>query len=872
MGKKIKKEVEPPPKDVFDPLMIESKKAATVVLMLRSPEEDILAKACEAIYKFALKGEENKTTLLELGAVEPLTKLLTHEDKIVRRNATMIFGILASNNDVKKLLRELDVMNSVIAQLAPEEEVVIHEFASLCLANMSAEYTSKVQIFEHGGLEPLIRLLSSPDPDVKKNSMECIYNLVQDFQCRTTLQELNAIPPILDLLKSEYPVIQLLALKTLGVITNDKESRTMLRDNQGLDHLIKILETKELNDLHIEALAVIANCLEDMDTMVQIQQTGGLKKLLSFAENSTIPDIQKNAAKAITKAAYDPENRKLFHEQEVEKCLVALLGSENDGTKIAASQAISAMCENSGSKDFFNNQGIPQLIQLLKSDNEEVREAAALALANLTTCNPANANAAAEADGIDPLINVLSSKRDGAIANAATVLTNMAMQEPLRLNIQNHDIMHAIISPLRSANTVVQSKAALAVAATACDVEARTELRNSGGLEPLVELLRSKNDEVRKHASWAVMVCAGDELTANELCRLGALDILEEVNLSGTRKNKFSEAAYNKLLNNNLSLKYSQTGYLSSSNIINDGFYDYGRKNPGTKLLPLKELCLQEPSDLRAVLLINSKSDVSPPSSMEDKSDVGYGRSISSSSSLRRSSKEKTKKNSYHFSAGFGSPIEDKSEPASGRNTVLSKSATKEKGWRKSRGKKEEEKVKEEEEVMAVPKFVGEGSSDKEWCPPSDPDFSMYVYEVTKSILSITNIKEQIEVLAKYVAEKMGGKITKEKIPDFSWELHISELKFQLKSNVIPIGYVKKGIFYHRALLFKALADRIGIGCSLVRGEYGRAWNEVMLQNESRKGVLGGLPAPEVYVVDLMFHPGGLMKLRSREADLYRFL
>lgn len=59
------------------------------------------------------------------------------------------------------------------------EEVVIHEFASLCLANMSVEYTGKVQIFEHGGLEPLIRLLSSPDPDVKKNSIECIYNLVQ---------------------------------------------------------------------------------------------------------------------------------------------------------------------------------------------------------------------------------------------------------------------------------------------------------------------------------------------------------------------------------------------------------------------------------------------------------------------------------------------------------------------------------------------------------------------------------------------------------------------------------------------------------------------------------------------------------------------
>lgn len=865
MGKKIKKEVEPPPKDVFDPITIESKKAATVVLMLKSPEEDILAKACEAIYKFALKGEENKATLLELGAVEPLTKLLTHEDKTVRRNAMMIFGILASNSDVKKLLRELEVMNSVIAQLSPEEEVVIHEFASLCLANMSVEYTGKVQIFEHGGLEPLIRLLSSSDPDVKKNSIECIYNLVQDFQCRTTLQELNAIPPILELLRSEYPIIQLLALKTLGVITCDKEARTMLKENQGLDHLTKILETKELNDLHVEALSVIANCLEDMDTMVLMQQTGSLKKVLSFAENSTIPDIQKNAAKAIAKAAYDPENRKVFHEQEVEKCLVTLLGSDSDGTKIAASQAISAMCENLSCKEFFNTQGIPQIVHLLRSDNEEVREAAALALANLTTSSPANANAAAEADAIDPLINILSSKRDGAIANAATVLTNMATQEPLRAIIQNHEIMHALLGPLHSTNTLVQSTAALTVAATACDVEARTQLRNCGGLVPLVGLLHSKNDEVRRHASWAVMVCAGDEPMAVELCRLGALNILEEINRSLSRKNKFSEAAYNKLLNNNLSLKYSQTGYLSSSNIISDGFYDYGRINPGTKLLSLKELCLQELNDQRAILLVNNKSDTSPPPSMEDKSsDVGYGRSISSSSSLRRGSKEKA-------NAIFGSPTEEKSEPASVRNTILSRAFTKEKGVRKGKGKKEEEKVKEEEEILALPKFT-EGSPEKEWNPPPDPEFCVYVLEVTKSILPIVNLKEQIEVLAKYVADKMGGKIPKEKLADFSWELHISELKFQLKSNVVPIGYIKKGIFYHRALLFKALADKIGVGCSLVRGEYSRGWNEVKLVNEARKGMIGNLPPPEEYIVDLMFHPGNLLKLRSKEADLYRFL
>uniref|UniRef100_A0A8B9P0T5 Armadillo repeat containing 3 n=1 Tax=Apteryx owenii TaxID=8824 RepID=A0A8B9P0T5_APTOW len=553
------------------------KTAATVVLMLSSPEEEVLAKACDAIYKFASKGDENKVTLLGLGAVEPLYKLISHEDPIVRRNAVMVFGIMASNHDVRKLLREMDVTNSLISRLAPEEDVVIHEFATLCLAHMAAEYTSKLQIFEQGGLEPLIRLLGSPDPDVNKNSVECIYLLVQDFQSRAAVRELNVIPPLLELLKSEYPVIQLLALKTLEVISNDRETRVILTEHQGLDYLLKILETKEFSDLHVEALAVVGNCLEDVDTMQWIQRTGGLKKLLSFIGVSTVPDVQKNAAKAIAKAAYDSENRKILNEHEVEKCLINLLGNDNDGVKAAASQAISAMCENLASKRAFGPQGIPQLVQLLSSDNEEVKEAAVIALANLTAASPSNASAIAEAEGIEPLINTLSAERDGAIANAATVLTNMAMQEPFRLNILSHGIMSALVGPLRSTNSQVQSKAAFTVAAFGCDADARTELRNASGLGPLVELLHSKNEEVRRNACWAVMVCASDELTAVELCRLGALEILEEINLSTGHKNNFSEGALEKLLDNNLSQKYSQMGYLSSSNIITDGFYDCGQ-------------------------------------------------------------------------------------------------------------------------------------------------------------------------------------------------------------------------------------------------------------------------------------------------------
>ncbi|XP_070583432.1 armadillo repeat-containing protein 3 isoform X6 [Erythrolamprus reginae] len=827
MGKKIKKEVEPPPKDVFDPLSVESKKAATVVLMLSSPEEEVLHKGCEALYKFALKGEENKLTLLELGALEPLFKLVTHEDPIVRRNATMVVGIMASHNDVKKSLRQLDVTSAFIARLAPEEDVVIHEFASLCLVHMSVEYNSKVQIFEQGGLEPLIRLLGSPDPDVKKNSVECIYNLVQDFQSRAAIRELNVIPPLLELLKSDYPVIQLLSLKTLGIITIDRETRVILRENQGLDHLFKILETKEFNDLHVEALGVVGNCLEDVDTMQLIQQTGGLRKLLAFTEVSTLPEFQKNAAKAIAKAAADPENRKILNEQEVEKCLITLLGTDNEGTKIAASQAISAMCENLASKQTTGALGIPQLVQLLSSENEEVKEAAATALVNLTTAHPANVSAVAESDAIEPLISVLSCKRDGAVASAASVLTNLAMQEPLRLSIQSHGFMTAIVEPLNSTNSIVQSRAALAVAAMGCDAEARTELRNSGGLEPLVKLLHSKNDEVRRNACWAVMVCASDELTAAEMTRVGALDILNEINLSIGRKNNFSEAALEKILDHNLPQKYSQLGFLTSSNIILDGFYDFGQVKPGEKLLSLEELCTQKLNDHRAIILINSKL-----------SEIEQATSIS---------------------------VEEKAQDTTSSKTGVSASSNR-RGSRnkKGRGKKEEEKPKEEDLELSVPKIL-ETPGKVLWIPPFDPILFDYITEVSRTILPLPTSKEQVVALA-----QLGGPIERDNLHEFSWELHISEIEYELKCNVVPIGKINKGTFFHRALLFKVLADRIAINSSLYRGEYNRAWNEVKLVDDSPLGIPGLLLPPQVYIVDLIYEPGCLMKEESPEADHYR--
>ncbi|KAJ3062279.1 Armadillo repeat-containing protein 3 [Rhizoclosmatium hyalinum] len=137
------------------------------------------------------------------------------------------------------------------------------------------------------------------------------------------------------------------------------------------------------------------------------------------------------------------------------------------------------------------------------------------------------------------------------------------------------------------------------------------------------------------------------------------------------------------------------------------------------------------------------------------------------------------------------------------------------------------------------------------------------------------------------------------------------------ESNALLIGQISAGTFYHRALLFKAICDRIGLGpCHLVRGDYNRAWNVVDVRKQelvkngtvmppasankltpSRDVPVGGLASAgtpaivnamsvlppgwqppvepiefpeEVTIVDLVFEPGRLLNISSPEAAAYR--
>ena len=144
-----------------------------------------------------------------------------------------------------------------------------------------------------------------------------------------------------------------------------------------------------------------------------------------------------------------------------------------------------------------------------------------------------------------------------------------------------------------------------------------------------------------------------------------------------------------------------------------------------------------------------------------------------------------------------------------------------------------------------------------------DKTLVSYFNDIDNLITYKHTMEEQVKIIGEYVCQCMGGKVCYDTVDHIEWQVHQSEKKLKYNSNVIPIGDIQLGTFTHRALLFKALSDKIGLSVSLNRGNYNRAWNEIVLPDN-------GIHKP--FVIDLMFKPGEIFRGDCIGAEKYKRL
>ncbi|XP_058085758.1 serine/threonine-protein kinase EDR1 [Magnolia sinica] len=116
----------------------------------------------------------------------------------------------------------------------------------------------------------------------------------------------------------------------------------------------------------------------------------------------------------------------------------------------------------------------------------------------------------------------------------------------------------------------------------------------------------------------------------------------------------------------------------------------------------------------------------------------------------------------------------------------------------------------------------------------------------------VTEISLLVQRISELVTEHMGGPVKDANDMLARWTERSTELRTSLQTSVLPIGCLNIGLSRHRALLFKVLADNVGISCRLVKGSHytgidDDAVNIIKLENERES------------LVDLMAEPGTLI-------------
>ncbi|KAL3639396.1 hypothetical protein CASFOL_017303 [Castilleja foliolosa] len=118
-----------------------------------------------------------------------------------------------------------------------------------------------------------------------------------------------------------------------------------------------------------------------------------------------------------------------------------------------------------------------------------------------------------------------------------------------------------------------------------------------------------------------------------------------------------------------------------------------------------------------------------------------------------------------------------------------------------------------------------------------------------------------VQKLANFVSEHMGGPVADPDSILVEWRNLSRTLKAKQGSMVLPIGSLTVGLARHRALLFKVLADSLGIPCRLVKGKQFTGSDDVAMNLVKIGGV-------REYIVDLMADPGTLIPADAAGANI----
>lgn len=548
-----------------------------LVMLLGSNDEAIRQRASEALGDMAAEerpGAKRRVLASGLSQVEGLVKLLRDGIKDDRIEAQE-YALLSLSSTSDAAAREACVKSGGISALIDslrggKLSAIAQEHAATVLSSLAgAAAENALSIKESGGIEPLVRLLTSGIKDAKKCAALALAQLARHAEAGSDIAVAGGVTAFVTWLEDPNQGPPDVAGRALAEISLDnQDTQSQAAEEGAIPPLIALVKgwgdakaavaglpgnlssratsvIAALRLANVAALTLATLAKDNVVNQIMIAEEGGIPPLLDLLKDKT-KTAHENATKAIWHLAQQEDNQTSI---PAAGGIVTLVGLLTTGSEITQQYAAAAL--RSLARDHLENQialtnagAIHPLAALLGSPLKEVQEQSVGALLYLASNDKVSRNAV-----VERLVAVLHVRNAAAQMKAAKALAVLAGRSAdNRKAITSANAILPLVKLLgdgrRVKSSTPQERAAAVLADLARLSENKVAIMGAGAAEPLVNMLSSKSAKAAANAACTLwhLGAAGDNKPI--IAKAGAITPLVELLAKGSAEaQKYSMGA-----------------------------------------------------------------------------------------------------------------------------------------------------------------------------------------------------------------------------------------------------------------------------------------------------------------------------------------
>eukprot|EP00698_Gefionella_okellyi_P003505 TRINITY_DN13305_c0_g1_i1.p1 TRINITY_DN13305_c0_g1~~TRINITY_DN13305_c0_g1_i1.p1 ORF type:complete len:1153 (+),score=225.93 TRINITY_DN13305_c0_g1_i1:34-3459(+) len=520
-----------------------------LVKLLDSNQAHVRLKIVQVLTHVA-KNPANQIIIRQLDGIVPLVERLQDDNPISRAAVAHTLALLAQNARNRRQIMLAGGVKDLVQILFTEKDQSVLVGAATALWHTCKYDKAQKQVFELKALDRIQRHMDRSTDEFTLPLLGTLRWLASNENAAHHFDAQDIPDMVIGKLKSDNTAILSEAANALQFILRDKTGPGILQEKKGsLQRLVQLLKlastgTQDFITGVLGSLFQGTQLAENATQTVKMDATASVVPLLGHQEE----EVQHLAAAVLSNLCQSEQGRKAVKSSSGLLPLVSLLTSTNLDVLVHVCNALYYAClATDNMKVVTDNDGIRLLWSLLKSRSQRVQAAAARAI---MPCIDEPNNAASVrwlVGGLPLLVNLLDSDNEDVQAYVCGSVANIAKDEQNLAVITEYGVVKKLGALVQTTNDNVRKYLSAAIARCAPVPENRRILGDDQAIRPIVDFLKSGDVEVHRTTAQALMALTDDAANAADAREAGAVGLL--VTLMKSTDHSMQEAAAGAIAN-----------------------------------------------------------------------------------------------------------------------------------------------------------------------------------------------------------------------------------------------------------------------------------------------------------------------------------